>query len=51
VIADVGLSYAVTKDTTLKAAVYNVNDKRLDELTYNTVGDGRRYWFGVNTRF
>lgn len=50
-IADVGLSYALTRDTTLKAAVYNVGDRRLDTLTYNTVDDGRRYWFGVNTRF
>jgi len=50
-IADIGLSYALSGDTTLTAAIYNINDKRLDELTYNTVGDGRRYWLGVNTRF
>lgn len=48
---DLGASYALTKNTTVNAAIYNVNDKRLDELNYNTIGDGRRYWLSVNTRF
>ncbi|MEI2417065.1 TonB-dependent receptor [Orrella sp. JC864] len=48
---DLGASYALTKNTTINAAVYNLGDKRLDEQTYNTIGDGRRYWLSVNTRF
>jgi outer membrane receptor for ferrienterochelin and colicins len=50
-LVDVGASYALNRDTTVNAALYNVGDKRLDDLTFNTVGDGRRLWVGMNTRF
>lgn len=50
-IFDIGASYAVSRNSTVNAGLYNVADKRLDELTYNTVGDGRRLWVGVNVRF
>lgn len=48
---DIGGSYQLTKSTTLNVALYNVGDKRLDAETYNTVGDGRRLWVGLNSRF
>jgi outer membrane receptor for ferrienterochelin and colicins len=48
---DLGASYALTKDSTISLAVYNVGDKRLDATDYNTVSDGRRLWASVNTRF
>jgi outer membrane receptor for ferrienterochelin and colicins len=50
-LVDVGASYALNKATTINAAIYNLGDKRLDDLTFNTVGDGRRFWVGMNTRF
>lgn len=50
-IGDIGVTYDWSRSVMLKAALFNVGDKRLDELTYNTVGDGRRLWLGVTTRF
>ena len=50
-IGDIGMTYDWSRSVALKAALFNVGDKRLDELTYNTVGDGRRLWLGVTTRF
>lgn len=49
--ADLGASYALTKDSTFNVALYNIGDRRLDASAYNTVGDGRRLWAGVNMRF
>jgi outer membrane receptor for ferrienterochelin and colicins len=50
-IVDLGASYAFSRNSTVNVAVNNVGDKRLDESTYNTVGDGRRLWISLNTRF
>ncbi len=50
-LLDIGLTYGLGRGASLKAAVFNVTDRRLDELTYNTVGDGRRYWVGFTNRF
>lgn len=50
-LADLGASYVLNKATTISAAIYNLTDKRLDEQTFNTVGDGRRLWVSMNTRF
>jgi outer membrane receptor for ferrienterochelin and colicins len=50
-LVDIGASYAINKNTTINAAIYNIGDKQLDEVTYNTIGDGRRFWVGVSTRF
>jgi len=50
-IGDIGATYHWSPAVLLKAALFNVSDKRLDEQTYNTVGDGRRLWLGVTTRF
>jgi outer membrane receptor for ferrienterochelin and colicins len=49
--ADVGGSYELTRDITLKAAVYNLADKRLDDDTYGTVNYGRTFWVGTTLRF
>ena len=50
-IGDIGATYDWSRNVAIKAVLFNVSDKRLDELTYNTVGDGRRLWLGVTTRF
>jgi len=50
-LADIGMTYDWRRNVAIKAALFNLSDKRLDELTYNTVGDGRRLWLGVTTRF
>lgn len=49
--ADIGGSYELTRDITLKAAVYNLADKRLDDDTYGTVNYGRTFWMGTTLRF
>ena len=49
--ADIGGSYELTRDITLKAAVYNLTDKRLDDDTYGTVNYGRTFWMGTTLRF
>jgi len=43
--------YRVNSSVTLNAALYNIGDKQLDVLTYNTVGDGRRVWVGLDNSF
>lgn len=48
---DIGAVYEVTENALLKAAVYNIANKRLDPERYNTVGDGRQFWIGTTVRF
>lgn len=48
---DIGASYEMNAMTTLNFGIYNVNDKKLDEATYNTVGDRRRLWVSANFKF
>jgi outer membrane receptor for ferrienterochelin and colicins len=48
---DAGMTYSLTKDTTLKAAIYNLLDEDVDYDSYGYVEDGRRYWFGVDIGF
>lgn len=48
---DLGASYKVGKQTTLNAAIYNLNDKRVETATHNAVGEGRRLWLGMNVKF
>ncbi|MFC3460225.1 TonB-dependent receptor domain-containing protein [Massilia haematophila] len=50
-LVDAGVSYRVNRSVTVNAALYNIGDKRLDDLSYNTVGDGRRVWLGLNSSF
>lgn len=49
--ADIGGNYELTRDITLKAALYNITDKRLDDETYGTVNYGRTLWLGTTLRF
>lgn len=49
--ADIGVSYQLTAAVALNGAVYNLNDKRLDDETYGTVNYGRTFWFGTNITF
>ncbi|MEE3663407.1 TonB-dependent receptor [Brenneria sp. g21c3] len=49
--ADIGGSYQLTRDVALNAAIYNLNDKRLDDETYGTVNYGRTFWFGTTIAF
>ncbi|WP_432239300.1 TonB-dependent receptor domain-containing protein [Herbaspirillum robiniae] len=50
-LADIGTSYNINKLTSVSAAIYNITDKRLDEQSFNTVGDGRRLWVSLTQRF
>ncbi|KAF1042278.1 MAG: Colicin I receptor [Herbaspirillum frisingense] len=50
-LADIGATYDVNKLTSVSAAIYNITDKRLDEQSFNTVGDGRRLWVSLTQRF
>lgn len=49
--ADLGANYAVTKALTLKAALYNLTDKRLNDDIYGTVNYGRTLWVGASMDF
>lgn len=49
--ADIGASYEIDKNKSVSLALYNLSDKRLNELNYNTVGDGRRLYAGLNIQF
>ncbi|KOC90930.1 TonB-dependent receptor domain-containing protein [Winslowiella iniecta] len=49
--ADIGGSYQLTRVVALNAAIYNLNDKRLDDETYGTVNYGRTFWFGSTLTF
>ncbi|MCU5772520.1 TonB-dependent receptor [Erwiniaceae bacterium BAC15a-03b] len=49
--ADIGASYQLTPAVTLNGAIYNLNDKRLDDETYGTVNYGRTFWFGSTITF
>ncbi len=50
-LGDVGASYRLPVGVLLNLAVQNVSDKRLDDLTYNSVNDGRSLWLGATFRF
>ncbi|MBP0600131.1 TonB-dependent receptor [Herbaspirillum sp. LeCh32-8] len=50
-LADIGTTYDISKMTSVAAAIYNITDKRLDEQSFNTVGDGRRLWVSLTQRF
>ena len=48
---DVGLNYALSKDMKLGFGIYNLFDKRVDDLTYESVYDGRRFWLSLTAGF
>lgn len=49
--ADIGASYAWSRDVTLNAAIHNLGNKQLDEATYGKNNYGRRLWIGTTVRF
>jgi outer membrane receptor for ferrienterochelin and colicins len=51
VTADLLASHALTRKLTLKAGLYNLTDKRLDDVTYGTVNYGRTLFIGVSADF
>ena len=48
---DVGGSYALSKQVSLHAGIYNLFDKDVAYDDYGYVEDGRRYWIGVGIKF
>lgn len=48
---DLGVSYEVSKTLSLRAAVYNLGDKKIGYNEFGFVEDGRRYWLGMTARF
>ncbi|HEY0290739.1 MAG TPA: TonB-dependent receptor [Hansschlegelia sp.] len=48
---DVGASYDLNPNVTLRAAVYNLTDKTIDVDEFNTVVEGRRLWLSVTSTF
>lgn len=48
---DVGGSYALNKQVSLHAGIYNLFDKDVAYDDYGYVEDGRRYWIGMGIKF
>ncbi|HGF7176680.1 TPA: ligand-gated channel protein [Vibrio cholerae] len=48
---DAGITYALTDNATIKAAVYNLFDQDVNYAEYDYVEDGRRYWLGLDIAF
>jgi len=48
---DIGATYRVNDRFRINAAVYNLFDKRIDEVDYNTIGEGRRFWISTTAEF
>lgn len=50
-LADVGASYRMSNGVLINMTMQNITNKRLDDMTYNMVNDGRRLWIGTSVRF
>lgn len=48
---DIGATYNFSESVTLKAAVYNLFDKRVEVNDLNNVVEGRRFWLGMSSTF
>lgn len=48
---DVGASYEINKTVSLRAAVYNLGNKKIGYDEYGFVEDARRYWLGMTAKF
>lgn len=48
---DLGIRYAVSDTAAVKAAVYNIFDEGLTAANNNAVGEGRRFWLGLDVAF
>lgn len=49
--ADLGATYVVNTALTLKAAINNLSNKRLDHETFGNVNYGRTFWLGASLDF
>ncbi len=50
-MVDIGGSYKFDDRTSFFAGVYNVTNKKIDNLTFGKSLEGRRYWVGVSVDF
>lgn len=48
---DMGVSYQLTDNVAVNAAIYNLLDEEVTYDEYGYVEDGRRYWVGMNVGF
>lgn len=48
---DLGATYAVNKNVSVFAGIYNLLDKSVRYADYGYVEDGRRYWMSVSVKF
>lgn len=48
---DIGATYRLNQTVTLNGGVYNVGDVAGAPEEYNSIVEGRRYWFSVNATF
>ncbi|MGO2281443.1 MAG: TonB-dependent receptor [Vibrio casei] len=46
-----GVSYQLTGNVSVNAAIYNLLDEEVTYDDYGYVEDGRRYWVGMNVGF
>ncbi|WP_084032762.1 TonB-dependent receptor domain-containing protein [Chelativorans sp. J32] len=50
-LVDIGASFDFNDSVTLKGAVYNLFDKKIEATDFNTEVEGRRLWVGLTTTF
>ena len=48
---DIGVSWKVSNNLALRAAVYNLFDENVTYDEFGFVEDGRRYWLAIDTQF
>lgn len=48
---DAGVTYQVTDNARVKAAIYNLLDEDVNYEEYGYIEDGRRYWLGLDVNF
>ncbi len=50
-LMDIGASYQFNRDVSLYGGIYNITNKKVNEVDHGRTLDGRRYWVGVNVDF
>lgn len=48
---DLGVTYGVNQTVSVRAAVYDLADKKIGYARYGFVEDGRRFWLGMTAKF
>jgi outer membrane receptor for ferrienterochelin and colicins len=48
---DLGTSYQINRSLGVRAAIYNIGDKKIRYADYGYVEDGRRLWLGMTAKF